>query len=73
MYPNMRLRDFAVNRAGDTCDKSGFYFEVELTARRCIDRRHFENGETFPAVRATGNRWIYDFLTELQYKVPVVV
>lgn len=63
-------RDFAINNAGDTVQKTGDYFEVVIATRMMIDRRHFTAGEIFPAVRSTGNRWIFDLLTPLQYKVP---
>lgn len=69
-FRHMRLRDFAINQAGDTCDKTGYYFEVIIAERRMIDRIYMVEGQTFPALRATGNRWIYDFLTEIQYKTP---
>lgn len=50
------IRSFAVNNAGDTCQKTGWYFEVVLVERRMIDKQYFEAGQTFPALRATGNR-----------------
>lgn len=70
MYQWADVKAFAVNNAGDTCQKTGFYFEVIIVERRMIDKIYVESGQTFPALRGTGNRWVYDFLTEIQYKVP---
>lgn len=70
IYRHLDYRETVINEAGDTCLKTGEYFEVDMLNRMLVDKRHFEIGETFLSVRIATNRWVFDFLTPLQYKTP---